>query len=428
MTVRTRFLFLCLVLLVGLAGVQAVAAVPDARLVIAETDVSPPAPSASEPTSVTFTVENSAGSASGVSLDSVSVQSRDGDGDSYGEADSLGSLSPGDDVTLSVPAEFESAGAYDLEIVVEGTDESGETVTVTRPISLNVGTPADDIDVSATRVYMVETDDGVEIGGLEELLAAGGSSESAEPTPALEVRVSNVGAATARDVFIQPTTEDTDYARMPIADVSRNSSETMLFETDRLAGDATVTFTAAYRLSTDDPGDDRRTVETTFEYEPGTESLTLTDIRMEREGNRVTITGNAGNVGLEELEGTVVSLESTDGLRPAAPQRDYFIGTVPDSDFATFDLTGVLEDDGFAVTDNGEPETVPITVSYRVDGVSYEQTVAVPYDVTTSEEAGRPLSVWTVLVAAGFGAVAAISVGAVRWRRGTEQWGVDGGD
>lgn len=411
MTVRTLLLCFCIALLfAGFVGGQAAASVPDSRLTITETEVSPAAPSAEEPVTVTFTLENSVGSSSGISIDTARLQSRSGE-ETYGEASSLGSLSPGDEVTMSVPASFEEATAYDLELVVEATDESGDAVSVTRPVSVNVGPTGDDIDVSATRVYMVETDDGVEVGGIEELLAAGagGSSETAEPTPALEIRVSNVGAATARDVFVQPSTDEADYARMPISDVPRNSSETVVFETDRLASDGTVTFTAAYRLSTDDPGADRRTAATTYEYRPGTEALTLTDLRMEREGDRITITGNAGNVGLEELEGTVVALEPTDNLTPVAPQRDYFVGTVPDSDFATFDLTAVVEDE--------QPETVPITVSYRVDGVAYERTISVPYDEIESGDGDSSVSVVGLLAALGFGGALAGSVGYLQWRR-----------
>jgi len=55
--------------------------------------------------------ENSAGSDSGVDIESVELAERSRFGTTFGEAENLGSLSPGDEVTLAFPAEFDESGS-----------------------------------------------------------------------------------------------------------------------------------------------------------------------------------------------------------------------------------------------------------------------------------------------------------------------------
>ena len=373
MSLRVWLVVLCsLGLLFGVGITQSVASVPDARIVVSDVSVEPTSPSADERVSVTFTLENSAGSASGVDIESVELASRARFGTTYGEAENLGSLSPGDEVTLDFPASFDEAGSYDLELRIDGSDEDGRTVTVTRPVPVDVGTAGPDIEVSAERVHMIETDDGVEVGGVEELLGAS-SDDEMEPTTAIEVQISNFGSATARDIYVRSSGESQNYTRLPVSDVSPNTSETVVFETKQFDTDELLTFEAAYRLSTDRPDSERRSAETTYEYRPGADSLVVTDMSIERDGNQLLLTGNAGNIGETELEGAVVAVGDGASVTPSSPQRDYFIGTIPDSDFVTFDLTATVDE-------GTTPETVPLNVQYRADGVQYERTIEVPYD------------------------------------------------
>jgi len=373
MRLRVWLIVFCSVgLLLGVGITQSAASVPDARIVVSDVSVDPTSPSADERVTVEFTLENSAGSASGVDIESVELAERSRFGTTYGEAENLGSLSPGDTVTLEFPASFDDAGAYDLELRVDGSDEDGRTVTVTRPLSVDVGTPDADIDVTAERVHMIETEDGVEVGGVEELLGAN-SDDEPEPTAAIEVQISNFGSATARDVYVRSSGESHNYSRLPVSDISPNSSETVVFETKQFDTDEILTFEAAYRLSTDSPDSERRLVETTYEYRPGADSLVITDMSIERDGSQLLLTGNAGNLGETELEGAVVAVGQEANVTPSNPQRDYFIGTIPESDFVTFDLTATVDD-------GATPETVPVDVQYRADGVQYERTIEVPYD------------------------------------------------
>ena len=390
----------------GVGISQSAASVPDARLVVSDVSVEPTSPSADERITVAFTLENSAGSASGIDIESVELAERSRFGETYGEAENLGSLSPGDEVTLDFPASFDDSGAYDLELQIEGTDEGGSAVSITRPISVDVGTADPDIAVNAERIHMIETDDGVEVGGVDELLGAGGDDEP-EPTAAIEVSVSNFGSATARDVYVNASGESENYTRLPVSDVSPNSTETAVFETDQFDADETLTFEAAYRLSTDSPESERQLTTTTYEYRPGADSLVLTDMELEYDGDRLLLTGNAGNIGETKLKSTVVAVGQAANVTPSAPQRDYFVGTIPESDFVTFDLMATIDDDT-------TPETIPVDVQYRADGVQYEQTIEVPYDEPAADTDGDS-SVFVSGVA--LSGLLIVGTGGYLWRR-----------
>jgi len=221
------------------------------------------------------------------------------------------------------------------------------------------------------------------------------------------VQVSNFGASTASDVYVQSSGESRNYSRLPVGDIAPNSSETAVFETAQFETDELLTFEAAYRLGADDRDSQRQTAATRYEYRPGAESVVITDLTIERDGSRLLLTGNAGNIGETELDGAVVAVGEAANLTPTTPQRDYFVGTIPDSDFVTFDLTATVE--------NGTtPETVPVDVQYRADGVSYEQTIPVPYDEpatgTDTERSLAPLG-------AALGVVVLFGAGGYLWRR-----------
>ncbi|MDR9381547.1 MAG: CARDB domain-containing protein, partial [Natronomonas sp.] len=186
-----RLHILVVSLLVGIAlaaAVPAAADVPDARLVVSDVTVTPAAPDPGNTTTVEFTVANSGGSTTGVAVDRVALRNRTDD-TVHAEASGLGSLSVGDDVTLELSTAFDDAGVKDLELVVETEDEDGETVTVTRPVTIVVGGVdaagiTDDVQVDARTVLPSEIDEdeqlNVDLGADASGLLGGDSEEDDE--------------------------------------------------------------------------------------------------------------------------------------------------------------------------------------------------------------------------------------------------------
>jgi hypothetical protein len=99
-------------------------------------------------------------------------------------------------------------------------------------------------------------------------------------------------------------------------------------------------------------------------------------------------------------------------VTPAAPSREYFVGTVPKSDFVSFDV--------YART-TANVSSIPLEVSYLVDGQRYTRTVRVPYDGGGSQEPAAPRqSSRGILVPVAIGAVVILGVAAaifVGWRK-----------
>lgn len=99
--------------------------------------------------------------------------------------------------------------------------------------------------------------------------------------------------------------------------------------------------------------------------------IRLTGVDVRSEGETVHVSGSASNVGVTGVDGVVVSVVRTDGVTPAFPNKEFFVGTVPASDFVAFDV--------FARVDAGVT-AIPLRVSYLVDGERRERTTTIEYD------------------------------------------------
>jgi hypothetical protein len=117
-------------------GVGVAGAVPDARLAVTGVAVSPETPTAGAPITVAATVRLSAGSQSAATLDRVAVV--DAEGRVVGAATDLGSLSPGETLTVPVSVTFGSPGERDLTVVATVSDADGDRARARRPLSLPV--------------------------------------------------------------------------------------------------------------------------------------------------------------------------------------------------------------------------------------------------------------------------------------------------
>jgi hypothetical protein len=138
-----------------------------------------------------------------------------------------------------------------------------------------------------------------------------------------------------------------------------------------------------------------------FRHVPG--KLELTGLDAESTGGRTTVSGSVSNVGLSAVRSVVVGVVPADGVAPVAPNRRYFVGTVPASDFVSFDVTARLDDN---------TSRVPLNVTYLTDGRPRSVRFDVPVEDESSGRAGTGDQGGGLLPAVG-GVVVALLVGVV---------------
>jgi hypothetical protein len=142
---RPTALLAVLLALSALAGAAGpAAAVPDARLAVSDVTVTPETATVGAQVVVDATLRNSAGSPAPVEV--RTVQLRDGDGVRVA-ADDVGSLSPGDQLSVPLATTFEEPGARTLTLRVVGEDADGDRVTITRPVPVTVEQAPPQVDV-----------------------------------------------------------------------------------------------------------------------------------------------------------------------------------------------------------------------------------------------------------------------------------------
>ncbi|ELZ91603.1 hypothetical protein C440_14854 [Haloferax mucosum ATCC BAA-1512] len=189
--------------------------------------------------------------------------------------------------------------------------------------------------------------------------------------PPVRVDVTNLGNAPLEDLVLTLRDDDTTVLGKPAGTVAPESDRTILLNVSSVDR-ATLDVVASYETGSRDG-----TAETTIDYTASPGQIELTGIDVEREEGDIHISGSASNVGLSDAQSVIVRVVPAEGVVPARPYKEYFVGTVPASDFASFDLYAAVE---------GGVTSVPVEVSYLADG--RRRTVETSVDV--SDVSGVP--------------------------------------
>ena len=282
----------------------------------------------------------------------------------------LARLEPGADRTFSFDVTFTEAGETTVDAALQYTGSSGQTQTVRQSERVAVESLREDVGVTA-RV--------AEVGGAN---------------PPLAVEVSNFGNAPLEDVSIGVRDGDRSVARRTVADVPAGASREVRVNLSGVEN-ADLDVTAAYETGS---RSGEATTSVSYSSRPG--RIELTGLDYSRDGGVTTISGSASNVGLSAVDSVVLRVLPAEGVEPVPPNREYFVGTVPASDFVSFDLTARIA---------GNVSSVPIQVTYLTEGGERSESVSVPYDssgaATPAESGGRgsgllPIAIGVVVVAA----------------------------
>lgn len=256
------------------------------------------------------------------------------------------SLAGGESRTFNFAVTPESESAR-LEARLRYTSASGNTRVVADNVSLDAEPLRENVQIEASTV--------------------GGGAR-----PAVSVDVSNLGNAPLENTVLELSRNGTVLVRRPANEIAPDRTRTArLNVSDVEAGPLDVRL--GYRT-----GGRTGEATTTFRYAANPGRVELTGVDYEMEGGRLRISGSASNVGLGDVDSVVVRVVRTETVTPARPNPEYFVGTIPSSDFASFDVYAEV---------TPETEAVPVEVTYLSDG--RERSVRTDVDVSDLN-AGAP--------------------------------------
>lgn len=223
--------------------------------------------------------------------------------------------------------------------------------------------PAGDVTITAEYTAAGErhtANDTVTVGVDAELTA---ETTQANGTPAIGVSLSQNGNVALRDVQVRAVVEDETVTQATMETVRQHGIQSVTLDGSAVpAGE--VTLIAEYTAA-----GERQTDSTTMTFSPQeSAAMTLTGVEVTREGSTITLDGDAANLGSSDASSVVVSVVDDEGVTPVSPNKDYFVGGVEASEYATFELT--------ANASMGV-ETVPVRINYSADGQRYSEVVEV---------------------------------------------------
>lgn len=180
------------------------------------------------------------------------------------------------------------------------------------------------------------------------------------------VTATNLGNVDAESLVVSGEATNATVGQAVVGTLRPDGSATVSLPVRDVDGPAIVEVRADYEV-----GDTTATTpveRVTLRSVPGRVELTGLDVQTA--SGHLVVTGSAGNVGLSPVNSVVVRVVETEGVTPVSPNREYFVGTIPASDFVSFDVTGRVDED---------VSEIPLRVTYLSDGQRRVEEVSVPY-------------------------------------------------
>ena len=341
-----RLLVALLVLISGSGAAVVTAANPAIQL--SSVTVTPSDPNTDERVTIEATISNLENSDTTVDVTDLYIRTP-GETEEFARGEDVGSVAPGGTLSVPVRTAFETPGQKRLDINVGVRDEDGAYHSYVYPVYIDVSEPTVKADLSAT----TRNDSGT-----------------------TAVSLTNFGNTNLSDVEITAAVDGETFDQNFVYDVAPESSRTTTFDTDDIDAE-TVEFTATYTAA----GENHTTslVADVDEQTAIPGEVRLTAIEVSRTGSGVTIQGDAANLGGTDADSVLVRVGDTEGVTPAPPAGEYFVGAIEASEFATFELT--------AQTDNAS--SVPVEIAYIVDNERVTETQQVDLTAADASVAGN---------------------------------------
>ncbi|MEA5389619.1 hypothetical protein VB773_22765 [Haloarculaceae archaeon H-GB2-1] len=291
------------------------------------------------------------------------------------------SLAAGTQTSHTYQVTFDDPGRRTLDATLTYETSAGYTRSVNGSLDVDVDAATVDTDLSV---------EAVEENG----------------TSRIRATVTEYGNVELRDVQVRAVADGRTVARSLVPDVPAEGSKTVSLAVDDVSA-GNVTVVADYTAA-----GERRTIDRTIRYTPAPNAaVTLTGVEVTRTNGVVTLDGDAANVGNADARSVLLSVVETDGVRPVPPKKEYFVGAIETSEFATFELTANV---------SADVDAVPVRVEYTVDGERVSEVVSVDVSGSTGGSDGQSgPGIGLPLVGIGAVLVALILLvgGVYAWRR-----------
>ncbi|MFC7195621.1 hypothetical protein ACFQL4_14950 [Halosimplex aquaticum] len=217
-------------------------------------------------------------------------------------------VADGESATANFDFKPAEAGEQELTATLRYSTRGGATRTVTETVT-------------------------VETEPLRDRVALDLSSVEGGNAQAVKVTVLNQGNAPLSNVSVRGNSANATVGQALLDRVAPGESRTVRLNASLSSDSATVDIDTTY-----DVGDQRGRTSglTALTQTPGT--IGLTGLEVVPEAGRLRISGSASNLGTTDAESVLVSVVDTERVTPTSPNREFFVGTVPASDFVSFDV------------------------------------------------------------------------------------------
>lgn len=308
-------------------------------------------------------------------------------------------------------------GNVDVERLVLGGEGHGVRVgervvsTLARGESRTVALPVEAVtDADATGTLAVSGAYSVgelrrEVDGGRVTLRRSVTLNASAVDGGVSVQVANLGSVRVAQVVVRGSATDATVGQAVVQSLAPGETATVTLPVSDFRRSADVSVTGRYEVgstSAEAVGDTAR-----LERVPG--RIELTGLDLQAGDGTTTISGSVSNVGLESVDSVVVRVAPSKGVTPVSPNREYFVGSVPASDFVSFDVTARVDPN---VT------SVSLNVSYLAGGERRSQLLTVPVESGLTPAPGGGGGNDVLLSAVG-GVLVVLVVGAlvlVGWR------------
>jgi len=304
---------------------------------------------------VTFdaTVENVVENAWTYNLQRVELRESPDQEDEVDGTDLDADVHGGQSVTASVSERFDESGEHRRYVHLQLLSPTGDVINLVREVNVTVRQSHPALSMSV---------------------------DSVDADGTLSVTVANALPNPVRGVTLE--FGDGDVAviddRAVVSELAAGEQTSVTVDAENVSpGRQNVPVELSYVTS---DGEARSTTETlAAQIGGGDADVRLTDIRFQRDGDELQISGSASNLGDSEVSGVVVGVGDGDGVGPGTIQSEAFVGTIAPDNETRFSVNAALGANGSV--------TVPLEVEYADGG---RRTVS---EQSTTYDPGEPAEV-----------------------------------